>query len=163
MTNPLEMSKVSGLTMTDLETASRAIARVAASYGIAAGAAARMIQSAIGGGDLRAASWSARLLLFDSSDTLTADSDDGAPYDQPGATILRGLGAVFDWACDLVAAFQPEVDRAALLSAMVSREGSLRVTVSRAGNGCGGLRVPYQTEWGVHHARLEVARRGGAA
>lgn len=162
MHTQLEISKATGLTMAELETAQRAIARVMSTYRLPPGAAARELVGMSAVDDQRVATWRVRLRVFDNSDTLLADSDDGAATDDVGETVVRGVAGAFSWACDCVLAFQPTVNAADLMTAFDKRAPTLRVAVSRGG-GRGRITAPYIANDQAYFARLDFSRESGPA
>lgn len=112
-------------------------------------------------GDKRAGYWRVRLRLFSNgSGALEADSDPELPTDQPGATVVRGLPGVAEWAGDLLAAFHASrQEQAAWLdNATVQKKlKSLRPTLSRT-HGKATWRVDYQVDSAPWRALIEIER-----
>ena len=162
MHTQLEISKATGLTIVELETAQRVILRVMGTYRIAAGAAARELTGMTAIDDRRSASWAVRLRVFDAVDSLIADSDEGADHEAEGETVVRGVAGAYEWACELISGFQPAVDTAALTMQFDRRSPTLRVAVSR-GAGKGHITAPYAINGEAFFARLDFVRQTGLA
>lgn len=112
------------------------------------------------GRDGRALQWRVRLRLYDAADgyvNVIADSDDGVPHDQMGATVIHGLPAVASWIAELSAAHH-KAPCAGLDSASLRRKlASLRTQLSYRKDGTGTLRAEYQVMSG-ERLRYMVAR-----
>lgn len=86
-------------------------------------------------GDGRSAIWRVRLTVWGGpdKDTQMGDSDSGRPFEQDGATLLSGLGAVAAWVRELVPQLHPGYTLDGLEEAVLANKlKSLRVALSNA-------------------------------
>lgn len=90
-------------------------------------------------GDGRSAAWRVRLTIWTGETYANqfADTDDGRPLDQDGATILMGLPAVSAWVRELCAQAHPGCTLEGLSEhALAGKLKSLRVSLSNQGGSC---------------------------
>jgi len=111
--------------------------------------------------DKRASYWRVRLKLFKSSDGgLEADSDPELPLEEPGATVVRGLPGVAEWAGELVEAFhggRGETAKWLDNATTQKRLKSLRPTLSRK-HGKAVWRVDYEVNGEAWRALIDIVR-----
>jgi len=162
MYSAIEISQATGLTVAEVETAGRVLARLMSAFRVPLGEAAKMTLPRESIVDLRSTLWRVRLRIFDTFDVLQADSEDESDQEATGSTVLRGMNAVWDWAADCVETFQPGLNRTALIAAMQARSATARVAVSR-GNGRGRFTVPYAVSGQMYILRFDLTRENDPA
>ena len=158
----LELSKRTGATLAEIETAARVIQRARTEFKLSSARAVRVILDEDDVEDGRMSAWAARLRIFDDAGLLLADSDSERDATAPGETVVNGLPGAFRWACDLIGEFHPDVDANALRDGFERRDATLRVALSRGG-GRGSIGVPYFGDGRQVFARLELARHSDTA
>lgn len=94
--------------------------------------------------DGRAATWRARLYLYDArSDQLLADSDAGEPIGQPGEARIKSLAGVAQWVAANATSYHDLPCVGLEESTLTRRIKSLRVQMSTRKDGSGTMRLPY--------------------
>lgn len=110
--------------------------------------------------DKRATYWRARMRLYAPSGSLEADSDPELDPTAPGATVVRGLPGVAEWAGELVQYFHAgRGEKVAWLSNTEAHRKlrALRSTLSRKG-GKTTWRVEYQVDSHPWKALIDIQR-----
>ena len=153
----MDIRDIANLTQQSVESVEAARALIhalAQATGLTPNRAASVLSGA--SGDARSKLWKYRILIFNESDTLVADSEPDLHPTSMGETTAQSLPHLANICAQTVCAYHKGLNSAQVAPLFTSRIQTLRNSLARDGFGRASWRVRYAVDGAPHLARVEV-------